>query len=131
LYIIQYQYKYFLEHYMYVYLVSKVGRLTECFTVSINRAINEIDLAIRDKVYDSELNRTKTVTLHSHKDDPELWLCHYQMLVDCSKLVNICFGSQVIKTFIHTYHARLIPEKVAEASMILLQDAHVLPKLLS
>jgi hypothetical protein len=32
---------------------------------------------------------------------------------------------------IHTYHSRFIPEGVAEASQILLRDAHVLPKLLS
>jgi hypothetical protein len=32
---------------------------------------------------------------------------------------------------IHTYHSRFIPEGVAEASQILLRDAHVLPTLLS
>jgi hypothetical protein len=34
-------------------------------------------------------------------------------------------------TNLYTYHFRSIPEGVAEASQILLQDAHVLPKLLS
>jgi hypothetical protein len=29
---------------------------------------------------------------------------------------------------LHTYHSRLIPEGVAEASQIFLRDAHVLPK---
>jgi hypothetical protein len=33
--------------------------------------------------------------------------------------------------YIHTYHSRFIPEGVAEASQILLRDAHVLQKLLS
>jgi hypothetical protein len=28
---------------------------------------------------------------------------------------------------IHTYHSRLIPEGVAEASQIFLRDSHVLP----
>jgi hypothetical protein len=32
---------------------------------------------------------------------------------------------------IHTYHSRLIPEGVTEASQIFLRDAHVLPKLIS
>jgi hypothetical protein len=32
---------------------------------------------------------------------------------------------------LHTYHSRSIPEDVAEASQIFLQDAHVLPILLS
>jgi hypothetical protein len=32
---------------------------------------------------------------------------------------------------IHTYHSRFISERVAEASQILLRDAHVLPKILS
>jgi hypothetical protein len=38
-----------------------------------------------------------------------------------------------ISFYIHirTYHSRLIPEGVAEASQIFLRDAHVLPKLLS
>jgi hypothetical protein len=31
--------------------------------------------------------------------------------------------------YIHTYHARFIPEGFAEASQIFLRDAHVLPKL--
>jgi hypothetical protein len=35
------------------------------------------------------------------------------------------------KLILHTYHSRFIPERVAEASQILLQDANVLPKLLS
>jgi hypothetical protein len=33
--------------------------------------------------------------------------------------------------YIHKYHSRFIPEEVAQASQILLRDAHVLPKLLS
>jgi hypothetical protein len=33
-------------------------------------------------------------------------------------------------SYIHTNHSRFIPEGVAEASQILLRDAHVLPKLL-
>jgi hypothetical protein len=36
-----------------------------------------------------------------------------------------------IHTYIHTYHSRLIPEGVAEASQIFLRDAHVLQKLYS
>jgi hypothetical protein len=36
-----------------------------------------------------------------------------------------------LQVLIHTYHSRFIPEGVAEASQILLRDAHVLPKLLS
>jgi hypothetical protein len=32
---------------------------------------------------------------------------------------------------IHTYHSRFIREGVAEVSQILLQDTHVLPKLVS
>jgi hypothetical protein len=35
------------------------------------------------------------------------------------------------RLYIHTYHSRFISEGVAEGSQILLQDAHVLPKLLS
>jgi hypothetical protein len=31
----------------------------------------------------------------------------------------------------HTYHARFIPEGVAEASQILLREVHVVPKLFS
>jgi hypothetical protein len=33
--------------------------------------------------------------------------------------------------YIHTYHSRFIPEGVADAAHIFLQDAHVLPKLFS
>jgi hypothetical protein len=33
--------------------------------------------------------------------------------------------------YIHTYHTRFIPEGVAEASQILLRDAHVLPNYLA
>jgi hypothetical protein len=33
--------------------------------------------------------------------------------------------------YIHTYHSRFIPEKVAEVSQIFLRDTHVLPKLVS
>jgi hypothetical protein len=33
--------------------------------------------------------------------------------------------------YIHTYYSRVIPEGVAEASQIFLQDTHVLPKLFS
>jgi hypothetical protein len=36
-----------------------------------------------------------------------------------------------INTYIHTYHSRFIPEGAAEASQILLRDAHVLQKLFS
>jgi fructose-1,6-bisphosphatase len=36
-----------------------------------------------------------------------------------------------IKTYIHTYHLRFIPEMVAEVSQIFLRDTHVLPKLVS
>jgi hypothetical protein len=34
-------------------------------------------------------------------------------------------------TSIHTYHSRFIPEEVAEVSQKLLQDTHVLSKLVS
>jgi hypothetical protein len=33
--------------------------------------------------------------------------------------------------YIHTYHSRFIPERVAEVSQIFLRDTHVLPKLVS
>jgi hypothetical protein len=33
--------------------------------------------------------------------------------------------------YVHTYHSRFIPEGIADASQILLRDAHVLPKLFS
>jgi hypothetical protein len=36
-----------------------------------------------------------------------------------------------INLYIHTYRARFIPERVAEASQRVLRDAHVLPKLFS
>jgi hypothetical protein len=36
-----------------------------------------------------------------------------------------------IVIIIHTYHSRFITERVAAASQIILQDAHVLTKLLS
>jgi hypothetical protein len=36
-----------------------------------------------------------------------------------------------LHTYIHTFHSRFIPEGVAEASQIILQDAHVLPKYLN
>jgi hypothetical protein len=38
---------------------------------------------------------------------------------------------QDLRSYKHTYHSRFIPKGVAEASQILLRDAHVLPKLLS
>jgi hypothetical protein len=34
-------------------------------------------------------------------------------------------------TYIHTYHSRFIPERVAEVSQIFLRDTHVLPKFVS
>jgi hypothetical protein len=37
----------------------------------------------------------------------------------------------IMVTYIHSYHSRFIPEGVAEASQIFLQDIHVLPKLVS
>jgi hypothetical protein len=36
-----------------------------------------------------------------------------------------------VHNHIHTYHSRFIPEGVTEATRIILQDAHVLPKLFS
>jgi hypothetical protein len=36
-----------------------------------------------------------------------------------------------IRTYIHTYHLRFIPEEAAEASQIFLRDTHILSKLLS
>jgi hypothetical protein len=36
-----------------------------------------------------------------------------------------------IRTYIHTYHSRFIPEGAAEASQTLLRDTHALPELVS
>jgi hypothetical protein len=52
-------------------------------------------------------------------------------------VVTICKANKTIEEIylfiyfigIHTYHARYIPKRVAEASQILLREAHILPKL--
>jgi hypothetical protein len=41
------------------------------------------------------------------------------------------YSGIVMHLILHTYHSRFIPEGVAEASHIFLQDAYVLPKLFS
>jgi hypothetical protein len=48
-----------------------------------------------------------------------------------TKIIKIPLLLSFDKFYIYTYHSRLIPEGVAEASQMLLRDAHVLPKLLS
>jgi hypothetical protein len=70
--------------------------------------------------------------------------CNYKPTISCGDIYNntmrcclttqnISFLMMVLKkeTYIHTYHSRLIPEGVAEATHILPRDTHVLPKLLS
>jgi hypothetical protein len=92
---IHYQYKYFLEHYMYLYFVSRIARLIECFTSSINRVIYEIDLNQQRNLIAPDFLGAKSH--RSFEDDLELWTTHYQMLIDCSKLVNVCFSKLVNK----------------------------------
>jgi hypothetical protein len=51
-----------------------------------------------------------------------------------NKITNYSKQAHEVQTqtiHIHTYHSRPIPEGVADASQILLRDAHVLSKLLS
>jgi hypothetical protein len=43
-------------------------------------------------------------------------------------LEQLLLLSFFIHTYLHTYHSRLIPERVVESSLIFLQDAHGLPK---
>jgi hypothetical protein len=54
---------------------------------------------------------------------------HAFLLQRISPLIKL-HGNIKQHTYIHTYHSRFIPEGVAEASQILLRDAHDLPKLL-
>jgi hypothetical protein len=76
--------KHVVEYHMYVSLVSKICRLIESLNMCVNAELNKIVSA-----------RGTSQSYKMVEDDVESWSTHYRMMVECSKLVNICFGKQV------------------------------------
>jgi hypothetical protein len=60
---------------------------------------------------------------------PGGWRCNCRSCYCNTILTRHTYTEISLNHSLHTYHSRLIPEGVAEASQIFLRDAHVLPKL--
>jgi hypothetical protein len=91
-----YQYRYFLEHYMFCSVISYIGEIIEHLTSSIERVIEEIIIKQeRRSLVDNNTLEIEEANDLSLEVEVERWSAHYRMIISCSNLLNVCFSKQV------------------------------------